>query len=432
MNRLTYLLALFTAFLSFSANANGLLRNGLGSRAASLGGAGLAYSDDPLNAINSHPAGLSHTTDEIFEFGLSTAFLDAEYSNSQSQDNEADSWTGVLPEAAYSKRMNDRLILGASISPVSALEADWNFIDPPGALGITFGPQEHKSSFLVLRTAAGFGYEVTPEFSVGASIGLLYNRNRLHAPYVFQSHPVLAGALGGAKVLANLEADGFGVNGVLSAGLKLSEKLQLMLSYTTKSSFDATGTIRGLAPLGIGAYEYDAEVETQMPQMLGGAIHWEASPQWRLGLQIDWIDWSDAFEDLPLHLTNGTNAALNGILGSNRIDDTAPLDWEDQIVYRFGAEYDWSEKLTLRGGYSYGDSPVQSEFLTPTTAAIIQHTISLGAGYQAGNYIIDLAYQWDLPTSDSVGNSGLLAGEYSNSEVDVSIHWLSIGIRFGD
>ena len=432
MNQNKSLIAAIFLLLSISAQANGVLRNGLGSRAMSLGGAGTAFSDDPLNAINYDPAALTATTQSILQLNLTTAFLDAEYHRQGDRDNDAESDPGFIPEAAYSKRLDERLTLGASIAPISALEADWEFIDPPGALGVTFGQQTYKSSFLVLRSAAGIGYKVTPEFSIGASVGLLYNRNRLHAPYVFQSHPVLAGALGGVKVLSNLDADDFSVNGVFSASYKPVETLQLKLSYTTKSSFDATGTIRGVAPLGIGAYQYDAEVETHMPQMLSGAAHWEVNPQLRLGFQIDWIDWSAAFSDLPLHLTNGTNAVLNGVVGSNRIDDTVPLNWKDQFVYRFGAEYDWSEKLTLRGGYSYGESPVQSEFLTPTTAAISKHTLGLGAGYRLGNYTIDFAYQWDLPASDAVGSSRLLAGEYSHSEVDVSIHWLSIGIRLGE
>jgi len=333
---------------------------------------------------------------------------------------------------AYVHALGNRLTLGASVSPVSSLEADWEFPDPPGALGVTFGQQTHKSSFIALRSAVGLGYQVNPRFSIGTSVGLIYNRNRLKAPYIFQSHPILAGALGGVKVLTNLEADGFGWNGVFSATYRLHDDVELGLSYTTETDFEATGTIRGLAPLGIGSFTHDAEVETHLPQIVSTGLSWEINDPLRIGFQVDWIDWSDAFEDLPLHLTNGTNAVLNGILGSTSIDDTAPLNWKDRFVYRLGLEYDWSEQLQLRAGYSFGESPVQSETLTPTTAAIMKHTLGFGAGYRMGKYNIDLAYQWDLPTEDGVGTSQLLAGEYNNSEVDVSIHWLSIAISFTD
>jgi hypothetical protein len=62
-------------------------------------------------------------------------------------------------------------------------------------------------------------------------------------------------------------------------------------------------------------------------------------------------------------------------------------------------------------------NPVPSATLLPITAAIMQNSIATGAGWSRGRLRLDAAYQAQLPSSESVGKSSILAGEYSNSRV---------------
>jgi long-chain fatty acid transport protein len=149
-------------------------------------------------------------------------------------------------------------------------------------------------------------------------------------------------------------------------------------------------------------------------------------------LQVDWINWSDAFDDLPITLRNGSNADLNGFAGSSTLQDTPPLDWRDRFVYRVGVEYAVTPQVTVRGGYAYGKSPVPDATLTPLTAAIMEHSLGVGVGYRHRRFLVDFAYQYSLPAAQRVGQSALLSGEYSNSRVEVEVHWLALtaGIEF--
>jgi len=63
------------------------------------------------------------------------------------------------------------------------------------------------------------------------------------------------------------------------------------------------------------------------------------------------------------------------------------------------------------------------------TAAILQNTLGTGVGYRHGHYGFDLAYQVQLPTTQRVGQSGLLAGEYNNSQVNVMVQSLTLTTR---
>jgi long-chain fatty acid transport protein len=181
-------------------------------------------------------------------------------------------------------------------------------------------------------------------------------------------------------------------------------------------------------PGGLYVFHYDADVRNIFPQEVSAGMSWKFDPQWRLALQIDWANWGDAFNTLPVSLKNGSNAGVNGALGS-AFEDKVPLNWKDEFVYRAGIEYDVTKKLALRAGYAYGQSPVPNSTLTPMTAAIMENTFTVGAGYQWKYVALDVAYQYDLPAERHVGTSGLLSGEYSNSSTSVSIHTLALTAR---
>lgn len=419
----------FILFISNSVIADGVLRDGFGTRSMGLGGASLVFPDNALSAMNANPAALANWQNNQWEIGGVAGSVDGEFDNAISSGNKVDSAPGFYPDVAYVRSINSRWTLGLSINPVSAVETNWNFADPPGVLG-GYGKQDHYSSFLALRSAVGLGFQANPQWSFGASVGLIYNRNRLKAPYIFQSHPLLGPAgIGGANVLVNLEADGFGVNGVFSTNYQPTDNLTLSLGYTTPTHFNANGTLRGNGNV-VGPFSYDAEVKTELPQVVSGGFNWKANDKLQLGIQLDWVDWASAFDKLPIHLTNGSNVTLNGIVGSTRLDDTAPLNWSDEVVLRLGIRYDWSDRLQLRAGYSYGNNPVAAQFMTPTTAAITEHLISFGAGYHLDNYLVNIAYQWELPNKVSVANSQLASVEYDNTRTDISIHWISLSVEF--
>ena len=63
--------------------------------------------------------------------------------------------------------------------------------------------------------------------------------------------------------------------------------------------------------------------------------------------------------------------------------------------------------------------PVPSSTLMPLTAAILRNTVGGGLGWYHGRFSTDLAYQVQLPASQSTNQSLLKAGEFDDSQVDV-------------
>lgn len=349
-----------------------------------------------------------------------------------------DSSPNGLPEAALSIPLGDSPVtLGLSFVPDSIMLADWNFMDPPGGLGGTtsYGQRVHNSEIIVLRTALGAGVRFNPKLSLGASIGLIYNQNTLNTPYNFQNlQPSSDAIYNGAKTLLDLNTSGFGWNAQVGLLYRPTTNLQFGISYKSPTTIYSTGSASGDAstqfgnPMGTDTFHYDANIRNVFPQDVSIGTSWKFHPQWRAAVQLDWINWGNAFRTLPVGLHNGTGPAT-GVLGPN-VQDNVPLNWSDEWVYRVGLEYDVTDNLSLRAGYSYGNSPVPNSTLTPMTAAIMEHTVTAGAGYRWGRWQFDLAYQYDLPVTRSVGTSGLLTGEYSNSSTTVSVHTIAVTTRF--
>lgn len=424
------------ALLPSALWGNGINRNGIGARSISLGGASVAEVSDTFAAANSNPALLGFNLSDDYALGLVGVIAEGEFDNGGSRKGLLDDGSGVFPEIAVRRLLRDGFSLGFSFVPEQARSADWVYQDLPGGVdgATTYGVRAHRSDILGIRSAVSLGWQIHDTLSLGAGLGVTYNRNRLVSPYLFQSHPALAGF----KTLLDLETDGFGVNGDLGLAWKPTETVTVGLSYRTPTRIDSSGSAEGdigaqLDSLGLAVpsgFRYSAEVENTLPDYLSAGISWEITPKTRLALQADWIGWEDSFDELTVRLTDGNNSAINGLLKSTSITDTVPLDWQDRIVFRAGIEHEIVEDWFLRLGYAHGEAPMPVNTTLPMTAAISEHSVGIGVGHVAGPFRIDLAYQVDLPASRSLHGTRILSGEYEGSKIDLSAHWIALTVGY--
>jgi long-chain fatty acid transport protein len=424
--------------LTSSAWANGINRNGTDAASMAMGGTDVAWARSPLQAMGDNPAGLGFLNQNEFDLGGVAALAQGKFSSASGSSGDLSDSPGEMGEGAIGIPLgNSPITIGISCIPDSMLLANWSYMDPAGGLGgVSYGNQTDKSEILVLRTAAGIGLKLSSQLSVGLSIGGIYNKNELITPYIFQN--LQPPGPNGAKTLLDLHTSGFGWNAQIGILYRPLTNLQFGLSYQNKYTVASYGDATGDAyaqfpptPPGVLAFHYQAEVDNTFPDQVSLGGSWQFLPDWRVAAQVDWIDWANAFNTLPVKLSNGSNPAVNGVVGST-FSDYIPLNWKSEFVYRVGLEYDPTENLALRAGYCYGHSPVPSATLTPMTAAILENTVALGVGYRWKACAIDVAYQCDLPQKENVGTSSLLSGEYSNSSTDVYVHWVAVtlGVNF--
>lgn len=422
---------LFISLLIFPALsvANDLLR--LGGSARSQGSANIVgLARDPISAMTTNPAFLSNSGNTQ-QLNVSTLYVDSVFTSSTGERSKADRGPGLFPEFAFSRQKpNSAFSWGAGVVIQSALQADFEFEDPPGTFDVSYGQQTHRSEFVIAKIAAGAAYQLSSKLSIGASLGLAYNRNQLKAPYIFQSHASLAGL----KVLVDLDTDDIAATASLGLDYAMRENLNLNLAYTMQTDFAANGELDGnLAQLGLGFQEnfsYEARVSTALPASLSGGLTWQATDKLQLAAQINWIGWADAFDELPISLRHGSNADLNNFLGENRIRDTAALDWENQRILHLGGEYLLNNKWQIRAGYERANIPAPRSTVTPMTAAILNKAYSIGLGIPYHSSWIDIAYRYSTADNYRVSNSSLLGGEYNGTNQTLSLHSLIISYSF--
>jgi len=435
--RILTLLFIAFAFIATSASAQDFYWNSASTRSLALGGAYVPSSSDAIGALSTNPAGLTYVSSPTLNLSMSSVFARGSFSNSANTNAPMTTSPGVIPYGAFAMPIGkSRFTFGVGFAPDLASVSDWRYVDAPGTLGVSYGMQEQKSAILAGRMMAGLSYAITKKLSVGLTAGADYNSNTLQAPYIFQAQPQLAGT----KTLLDLHTYGTGWNMSLGTMFEATKNLDLGFAWKSHTVIVTNGLASGNAnvlfnALGVPAtdaatFNYNASVKNILPQSVNGSVSWHVNPRWTLAFQTDWVDWSSAFVNLPVTLTNGNNVVINSVVGSSTLRDGVPLNWKDQYSFHGGVERLLTESTSLRFGFAHGNDPVPSGTLTPLTGAIMTNQLSTGFAYHRGRSRLDFAYTYDPTAQSQVQQSNLLAGEYNNSTVRLGLQAVTLGYAF--
>jgi long-subunit fatty acid transport protein len=427
-------------FICLSIGASGLRAQQFywdtaSTRSTGMGGVYVASSSNVVDALASNPAGLSYLRGRNLNVEADAIFARGSFSDASNNGAPLGDSPGFIPYGAFGMPIpHSRFSFGVSLTPDLLSQGDWHYVDPPGFAGASYGLQKQFSEIYALRYTAGLGFAVNSRLSIGATFGADYNSNRLQAPYIFQTQPVLAGM----KTLLDMHTTGYGWNASVGVMARPTRRLDAGVSWKSRTLINSTGWATGdayaqFAALGVNApstFTYSSKVQNVLPQSVNADIAWHATSRWLFAFQTDWVNWHNSFVTLPVTLTNGTNATLNRLVGGTSLNDRVPLDWKDQYVFHFAAERSLKESVTLRAGYSHANSPVPDSTLTPLTAAIFTDQISAGLTYRHGHAQYEGAYSFGPQATQSVGQSGLLSGEYDNSSVHVGTQSVKLGLAY--
>ena len=414
------------------SSGNGVLRWGFGAEDLGAAGSFGGTRGNAVAALHVNSALLAGFEENEATFSLRYLSGSSDFTRAGITSSLRDG-DGAYPDLAMAWRLNKRVVLGLGASPISALEAKWNYLDTPGGIGgISFGELDHESRFVAIRVAAGIGWQVTDKWALGLSAGAVRSEIDFNAPFIFQSNPALAGA----KVDLDMDTDGwapsveFGTLYRASPDWVFGGRLKLPVSLDNRGRAGVDFSAQ-LFPLGYAGAPplatYDARTRTQLPLTIGGGTSWQATERLSLGLWVDWHQWSQSYDSLAVDLSNGSNAILNGALGEE-IGDRVPLDWKDRFVVSFGAEYELSDEWTIRGGWRYGASPIPTDLVTPLNGATLEHALTAGASWSRGDWQVDLGYGYEFAPKVNIGTSRYNAGEYSNSSLDLDVHHASLSV----
>lgn len=396
-----YMLLVTTPVLA----SNGLNLIGFGAESHQMGGADLAVSRDTM-ALNLNPAGLSQIRSRRLDnlAGVSDAF-GSRHSDGFGNDEAYSDSLAYAGNLGYAERLSDLpLTLGIGLFAQGGSGVNFD------TLATAFGTRDELSTrFLIGKLSVGGAWQANDRLSVGAALSTVYSRLDQRVFPDTSSAPFFGTRLD--------DMYGVGVGYKLGLMYRVRDDLTLGIAYTsaTEVELEHGSLTADMSDIGLGKVTYSDVTATGLdqPQELGIGLAWQPNESWLLAAEINWIDWSEAVNESVL-----TASGPDTPLAPATLSSVAQLNWRDQYVIAFGMAHrrgPW----TLRTGYNYGRNPIPAANTNPLLAAIGEHHLTAGVGYQIdAQWRIDGGFEYQFANSQRFTNPQLPFGPDAEETVE--------------
>jgi long-chain fatty acid transport protein len=422
------------AGLTGSAYAtNGYFAHGYGMKAEGMGGAVTASSDDAFGGAN-NPASMAFAGNR-FDLGVDVFSPIRDFTRSGGGlpgSVESDSNYFAVPQLGYNRVINTNLALGITVYGNGGMNTNYasgqtdqfncsmgafpsaptNMLCGHGRLGV---------DLMQLIVAPTLAYKVAPNHSIGISPLIGYQRFKAEGLDAFS-----AISLDPAHLTNKGYDDSFGYGVRLGYMGKITPTVTIGAAYASKMSFGKFDKYKGL---------FANQGEFDIPENYNLGVAWQATPTVKLALDYQRINYSGvasiANTSQPLGCVGappfGPGVGSDCLGGSTGIG----FGWKDIDVWKLGAEYKYSQNLTLRAGYNHGDNPIGAHDVTFNSIApgVITDHVTLGFTYTlaTGNELT-MAYMHGFENSvTGADNMYFPTGSTANT---IKMYQNSLGIQY--
>jgi len=436
-----------SVFVAGLAASNGVRPPGYSGRYGGMGGLSLAVGGTVLD-LESNPAQLAKLQNSYIETGL--ALVDLEFTLQ-------DQFYSENPGLAYTNRVksNDPArpfpyagLMGPLAWPGDGWSGGVAFYTQGGA-GATFenitritSTAETLNQFLATEAGpanvpvfgesrriredvfAEFGYvklsgglaKELGRLRIGAAVDIGYSQTEIR---ITNSDPTGSFELPGSGV--RFQSDpAWNLGGKIGLSYDLAEHWELAYVYKTPQKIPLDGTLSSGAGDPRFYTSNRASGSLGWPAIHGAGAAYRMGP-WLLGFDFEYLQYSSAFTTITLTINEPWIDTGFGFR-TNQLPINA--NWRDQYVYKLGAEYnsgDWQARI----GYNYGESPVPQEGVSPLLPGILEHFVSIGAGYtfEDGSQL-DVAVMYAAPVTSEGGFASdwaLLHAVFGGAPADIRL-----------
>lgn len=324
---------------------NGILPLGNGMVAHGMGGAGIANGSEAMSGVD-NPALVSRTSNQwAVGASLFMPYRSADFGNGYI---ESDSNFFIIPQGGATFSVTDKFDMGLLVTALGGMNTDY----PSESLGMS-GQLGMNLSGVMLSVPLSFKLGSAHSIAIAPLLG--YEMMETTFPAGF-------GPASGSD-----SASGFGwqVGYVGDFG----KSFTVGLTYQSKIVMGEMSAFCDAVPTGIfnGLKAAGKDCTLDMPEQYGVGVQWKVSDAVKIVGDIKQVNWTsvDVFGD-----------STNGGFG-----------WEDQTLYKIGAEFKSSESMAWRVGYNYGASPIPDKQIGPNllAPAITTSHLTFGHGWKLGS-----------------------------------------------
>lgn len=375
------------ALAAVAHGGNGLNDIGYGSESGGMAGADIALARDSAS-FNTNPAGAVQIQGQVMDILIEPySYLSTKHSDSIGNNEGPKNKYGSGAGGGYARRLKDRdVVVGFGLFVQGGAGFVYEDFTTP------FGTEDTLSGlFGAVKIAPGISWKINEAWSVGASTGLLHSTARQKF-FPKTSTPDIVTPEGTIPGFSGFRVDALsGVSANIKTGFQYRPNANWVLAgvYTSKGPIRLENGEVEVNIDGLGVVTYRDARQTGLafaPEVSLGALY-RPRPKLQLVADVTWLEWSSAMREVRLSADDPDNAGA-----PSNFEVVSPLDWDDQILLAFGATYQWSPALELRGGVSWAENPVPASTINPTFALIGETSISAGFSYA-------LSPQWQLNLS---------------------------------
>ncbi|MGH0037582.1 MAG: OmpP1/FadL family transporter [Myxococcota bacterium] len=304
-------------------------------RPAHTGGAATA---DSAATVYSNPAGMARLERPDLVMQMVLAYSESQFEVSEGTttdggDSDTNENVIVVPSIYFaSPALHERLRLGLSLNVPSGIGSDYG--DEWAGRYIT---TESSLVFVALNAAASI--RLFDFLSIGGSVEFLYTESKTRSKVNNRGEDLPDGRV-------ELETDGVGVGGSVSALFELGDRHRLGVVYRPKTETDVDGVpeFDGLGPAltaalaAGGLFNQRVEIGMNSPQRVQVGLYSEPIDRLSLTLDSMWIDMKD-FGNVDVSVGNSSTS----------------VDGEYQDMWTIGASAGWrfTDDLEALVGFHY-------------------------------------------------------------------------------
>jgi len=440
--------------LSSLSHGAGFLIYEHGAAAMAMGGAFVALANNP-SAIFHNPAGIAFLEGTQISLGTTLIFPIASLSLPNWPDPAYQSVNQVkqmfYPSTFYiSHKISDKIVAG------------FGFFNPYG-MGIKW-PEDYPLKYISIRDDMKtfffnptLAFKVNENFSLGFGVSYIYSTLEFElvehiedtidlTPYV--GLPVTASYTMDIPLVLEATGSAWALN---AGALYKGENFSIGFNWRGSFKIEFDGDLALSAPLvdvtipppwdlSLPAGT-DEAVETaiadqvpseggalipsfNIPHILGVGVAFNLTESLIMSADVHYILWS-TYDEFTVEVD---------VPGFD--DKHVEENWTDSFVFRGGLEYNLNERFALRAGFLYDQTPQPVEYMDPILPDANRWAITGGFGYKSGNFVIDVAYQFEPFQDRTSENRSIpayqhpLLGNLGQGTYSTTAHLFGISIGF--
>jgi len=428
------LAAFLFAMVSTATGQNGHVMSGVGAVDQAMSGAGsVSLPLDGVSALYANPAGIAGMEGMMLDVSLQIMEPSGTLYSSIQQDafgpnfpsttmvGSTESKAGPFPIPAVGfvyAPSTSRWSFGFSAFGVGGFGVDYELTPtnpittPQAPNGFGFGAI--PSEFQLLQISPTVAYKITDKFAIGVSP--ILNRSSLKVNPFPAAPPDDGNNDGFYSYPDGPQTSAWGTGYAVGFILRDLSNFHFGFSYKSVQKFedleftstDEVGNPRNFT------------FNLDYPSIVTAGISYTGIDRLLLAADVRYIDFGN---------TDGFDKS-----GYDQTGAVKGFGWKSIFVYSAGLQYELTDRLPVRFGYSYNPCPMDHEdsFFNVSAPAIIEHHLSTGLSYGiTGRLKLNLAFQYGLKNSTEgqwVSPLGEMPGTMVRNELSTKLFIAGVNI----